>query len=300
MNFKKCIILFTILLLSVTIFACNKTAFEDNDYIVEASQVEKVYKDGSVVIVDARSLEAYEAGHLLNAIHLPTSEIVVDTPVPNMLAPKAKVERSLSAAGITNDARVYIYDDNGGISAGRVWWTLKVYGHEDVKVINGGFEALSDLKLEGSIKVHTLAESNYVAKDAKESMMIDFESLKAITEDEDSKVKILDVRSLAEFEAGSIPGSTLFPHSQNLYNDGTFLSERDTYLFYKDKGFEKDDTIVLYCKTSFRAAQSVLVLKAAGYENLKIYDGAWLEWEMMGGESSQPEENAPITNQDGS
>ena len=300
MNLKKYLILFVILLLSFSVIACNNTAYEENDHIVEASQVKDVYKDGSVVIVDARSLEAYEAGHLLNAIHLPTSEVVIDTPVPNMLAPKAKIERSLSAAGIKNDSVVYIYDDNGGISAGRIWWTLKVYGHEDVKVVNGGFKALSDLKLEGSTKAYKLPESNYLAEDPDESMIIDFEGVKAITEDEDSEIKILDVRSLAEFEAGSIPGAILYPNTQNLYNDGTFLSERDTYLFYKDKGFEKDGTIVLYCKTSFRAAQSALVLKAAGFENLIIYDGAWLEWEMMGGESAQPSEDAPITNQDGS
>ena len=300
MKFKKYLVIFAVLVLMTSLIACNNTAFEDNDNIVEASQVKEVYKEGSVVIVDARDLEAYEAGHVLNAIHLPTSELSIDTPVANMLAPKAKVERTLSAAGISNDSVVYVYDDNNGISAGRVWWVLKAYGHENVQVVNGGFKALSDMKLEGSTKAYQLPETQYVAKELDESMIIDFEGIKAITEDEDTKIKILDVRSLAEFDAGSIPGAILYPHTQNLYTDGTFLSERDAYLFYKDKGFEKDDTIVLYCKTSFRAAQSALVLKAAGFENLVIYDGAWLEWEMMGGESAQPSDNAPTTNQDGS
>lgn len=243
----------TILLVSFSIIACNNTAFEENDHIVEASQVKEVYKDGSVVIVDVRSLEAYEAGHLLNAIHLPTSDIVIDTPVPNMLAPKAKIERSLSAAGIKNDSVVYIYDDNGGISAGRLWWTMKVYGHEDVKVINGGFKALSDLKLEGSIKAHKLPESQYLAKEADESMIIDFEGIKAITEDEDSNIKILDVRSLAEFEAGSIPGAILYPHTQNLYTDGTFYLKETLTYFIRTRVLKK--MIPLSCTVRLHSGQ---------------------------------------------
>ena len=78
------------------------------------------------------------------------------------------------------------------------------------------------------------------------------------------------------------------------------MSPRDTYLFYSDKGFKREDEIILYCRSSFRATQTLALLEEAGYKNVKIYDGAWLEWESKGGSTETKEEDAPITEQDGS
>jgi len=300
MNVKKISVLLIVLLLITSLISCNDTTFDDALNVVEVEAVEKVYLDNSVIIVDARGEEAYAEAHLKNAICLSPSDLVVDKPVAAMVAPKAKVERVLSAKGISNDSTVYIYDDNGGVSAFRIWWTMKLYGHEDVKVINGGFNAINDAKLVGSKTTTELEATDYVAHDADASMIIDFESLTAITEDEESTVKIIDVRSIAEYDAGSIPGAILYPHSRNLYSDGTFMSGRDMLLFYSDKGIKKEDELVLYCKSSFRATQTMALLQEAGYENIIIYDGAWLEWEAMGGESNSAEDSAPVTQQDGS
>jgi len=289
-----------ILVLALGLMACNDTTFVDAKHVIEAEAVSDVYLDGSVILVDARGEEAYAEAHVKGAICLSPTELLVDKPVPKTVAPKAKVERVLSEKGIKNDSTVYIYDDNGGVSAFRVWWTMKLYGHEDVKVINGGFDALVKAKFEGETKATELPKSDYIAKEADESLMIDFEAVKAITEDEASEVKIIDVRSAAEYDAGNIPGSILYPHSNNLYKDGTFMSARDMYLFYKEKGFERTDEIVLYCKSSFRATQTLALLEEAGYENVKVYDGAWIEWEAMGGESNTADDKAPVTTQDGS
>ncbi|MBI9014932.1 MAG: sulfurtransferase [Clostridiales bacterium] len=300
MKVKKISVLLIVLLLITSLFSCNDTTFDDALNVVEVEAVEKVYLDNSVIIVDARGEEAYGEAHLKNAICLSPSDLVVDKPVAATVAPKAKFERVLSAKGISNDSTVYIYDDNSGVSAFRIWWTMKLYGHQDVKVINGGFEAIKEAKLEGSKKATELAATDYVAHDADVSMIIDFESLQAITEDDESTVKIIDVRSIAEYDAGSIPGAILYSHSNNLYSDGTFMSGRDMSLFYSDKGIKKEDELVLYCKSSFRATQTMALLQEAGYENIKIYDGAWLEWEAMGGDSNYAEDSAPVTSQDGS
>lgn len=303
MNVKKISVLLIVLLLITSLIACNDTTFDEALNVVEVEEVAKVFLDGNAIVIDARGEEAYNEGHVKGAICLSPSDLVVDKPVPAMVAPKAKVERVLSAKGISNDSTVYIYDDNGGVSAFRLWWTMKLYGHEDVKVINGGFEAMwsaSSTGLKGSSTATELEATDYVAQDADASMIIDFESLTAITEDEESTVKIIDVRSIAEYDAGSIPGAILYPHSKNLYSDGTFMSGRDMLLFYSDKDIKKEDELVLYCKSSFRATQTMALLQEAGYENIKIYDGAWLEWEAMGGESNSAEDSAPVTQQDGS
>ena len=299
---KKTLSIITLLLLVSLVFVgcVNDTSYSGTLNIVDVPKVEEVYLGDDVVIIDARGQEAYDKGHLTNAICLSPSDLVVDKPVKATLAPKAKVERILSELGITNNDTLYIYDNNGGVSAGRVWWTLKVYGHQNAMIINGGEQALINAKLTLTKKVPEMTKSDYVAMDANMEMIADYDMVKAVTEDETSEAKIIDVRSIAEYEAGNIPGAILYPHTNNLYNDGSFKSARDTFLFYSDKGIQRDDELILYCKSSFRATQTAALLQEAGYENVKIYDGAWLEWSSKGGPTESQVEKAPITVQDGS
>ncbi len=299
---KKTLSIITLLLLISLVFVgcVNDTSYSGTLNIVDVPKVEEVYLGDDVVIIDARGQEAYDKGHLTNAICLSPSDLVVDKPVPATLAPKAKVERVLSDLGISNNDLLYIYDNDGGVSAGRVWWTLKVYGHQNVMIINGGQDAILAAGLELTKKVPEMTKSSYVAMDVNAEMIADYDMVKAVSEDENTKVKIIDVRSIAEYEAGNIPGSMFYPHTNNLYTDGTFKSARDTYLFYSEKGIERDDELILYCKSSFRATQTAALLQEAGYENVKIYDGAWLEWSSKGGPTESQVEKAPITVQDGS
>lgn len=300
MKLRKLSLLLMVFVLVAALVACNNTSYEGSKNIAEVSEIADLYKSGDVIIIDARGEEAYAQGHLENAICLAPSELVVDKPVAATVAPKAKVERVLGSKGITANDTVYIYDDAGGVYAARVWWTMKLYGHENVKVINGGSKAIVKAGLDITSKEATLPAATYVAQEANADMIADFDAVTAITEAEDTNVVILDTRSTAEYEAGRIPGAVLYPHTNNLYKDGTFMSSRDLELFYTDKGLTKDTPMVLYCKSSFRATQAYLVLKEAGYEDVKVYDGAWIEWEASGAEAATPDDDAPVTSQDGS
>lgn len=291
------------LALMFTLNACAiNTTYPGTMNVVEASKVaEDAASESKIVVIDARGQEAYDKGHLKGAICLSPAELVIETPVPNMLASKAQVEKALGDKGITSDSTVYIYDDNGGVNAGRIWWTLKVYGHEKVMLINGGPAALAAEKLEMTREATVLPEAVYTAKEADAEMISSYEDVEALVASADKNVKILDVRSVAEYEAGYIPGAILYPHTKNLYADGTFMSSRDLGLFYKDLGLKKDDAIIVYCKTSFRATQTVALLQEAGYENLRIYDGAWLEWASRADVTVPPVEgSAPVGESDGS
>ncbi|MBN2899372.1 MAG: sulfurtransferase [Clostridia bacterium] len=299
---KKTLSIMTLLLIvSLLMAGCvNDTSYSGTMNIVEATQVVSAYGNSDAVIIDARGQEAYDKGHFENALCLAPSDLVVDKPVAATLAPKAKVERELSKLGIEKDDTLYVYDDNSGVNAGRVWWTLKVYGHENVMIVNGGTDALLKAGLEPTKALPMVTESAYEAEEADMTLIAGYDEVKAVTEDENSSVKIIDVRSIAEYEAGNIPGAILYPHTDNLYKDGTFKSARDIYLFYSDKGIERDDALILYCKSSFRATQALAVLQEAGYENVKVYDGAWLEWSSMGGPTESQLDKAPVTVQDGS
>ncbi|MGM0378809.1 MAG: sulfurtransferase [Bacillota bacterium] len=304
MNFRKKRILFLLIMtvsLSLLFVACNETSYEGSQNIAEAKEVKEVYQGNlkENIVIDARGDEAYNKGHLKNAISMHPSELTVSDPVKATIAPKEQVEKVLSNKGITPDTNIYIYDDKGGVYASRIWWTLKVYGHENVKVINNGSKALEKLGLEMSAKAPEIQKSDYKVSEVNKDMIATKDMVKEVIDSENEDEFILDVRSLPEYEEGFIPQSIFHPHTKNYYSDNTFKSARDTYLFYKDLGIEKDDLVIPYCKSSYRATVTALVLKEAGYENVKVYDGAWLEWSQEE-KASEVKEDAPITNQDGS
>jgi len=284
-----------------TLTACTvDTKYPGTQNVIEASQVGKEYlAGGKVIVIDAREAEAYAKGHLKGAINLTPAELSVGTPVPGLLAPKSQIESVLSAKGISNDSIIYVYDDNGGVYSGRVWWVLKVYGHENVMMVNGGSKALVKEKLELSADATVLPATTYVAEEADTSMIATFEEVKSLSETPVEGTILVDVRSQAEYDAGFIPTAVLYPHTRNLYSDGTFMSSRDLSLFYKDAGITKDETLILYCKTSFRATQAAALLQEAGYTKIKIYDGAWVEWEQKGNIAG-PDTPAPVGPSDGS
>jgi len=290
-----------LVLMTMVLTSCvNDTTYPGDMNVIEASDVIRHQGEAHVIVIDVRGQEAYDKGHLEGAILLSPSSLVEEAPVPQTLVSKDTLEAVLGDAGISNEDTLYLYDDNNGVSAARVWWSLKVYGHKDVLIVNGGASALVKAGATLTLSPTTLEKTTYTAADADQSMIASYEEVKNISESEASEVVLLDVRSEAEFAAGYIPGAINYAHTRNLYSDGTFLSSRDIGLFYHDLGLEPEDEIIVYCKSSFRAAQTVALLQEAGYTNLKIYDGAWIEWEQKEGPTVPVEEAAPITEQEGS
>ncbi len=271
-------VLFT--LVAVLLFAsvgCVKTEYTESDNIIEASELGQLLSKDNVIVIDARSEEDYLKGHLEGAIHLTTSELSVSEPVPGLIAPKEQVETVLGQKGIQPESKVYIYDNKNGIYAGRIWWVMKVYGHEHVKVINGGDTAIVKEGLALTQDIPEVTPTQYVVQNVNTSLNATIEQVLEVVEGVDDG-KLLDVRSVSEHAEGTIPTSILYPHTKNVYVDGTFKSPRDIYNDYSDLGLKRDDKIIVYCKSSVRAAQTALLLEEAGFENVLVYDGAWLEW----------------------
>lgn len=286
--------------LILSLAGCMSTSYDQGVHVTEAEKLKTVISEPDVVVIDARSPEDYGKGHLQGAINLPPSELTVGIPVSGLIAPKAQVEKVLGEQGISNSTKLYIYDNNGGVNGSRLWWVLKVYGHEQVFVINNGEAAVVAAGLPLTADVPSRTPATYTAKEKNPQMIASLEEVKAITEGA-SQAKLLDVRTQAEFDEGAIPEALLYPHTKNLYKDGTFRSARDIYLNYKDLGLNREDEIILYCKTSFRATMTALLLNEAGYTNVKVYDGAWAEWSQSGlPQTGKPAEDIAPTAQDAS
>lgn len=296
-HLKSMVVVLMLTMMLILTSCAIDTTYPGTKNVVEAEAIVDALDQW--VVIDARGKEAYDKGHLQGAICISPEALVVESPVPMTLPSQAQFEKVMSENGITPDSKVVIYDNNGGVSASRIWWTMRVFGHEKVMVINGGEAALVKAKAPLTAEATQVTPSQYVAKALNTQMVATFEDVQTLANEPKEGTVLLDVRSAAEYAEGFIPGAVLYPHTQNLYKDGTFMSSRDLGLFYKDADIQKDDLIIVYCKSSFRATQTVALLEEAGYTNLKVYDGAWLEWSSKVGVTA-PTEEAPVGESDGS
>jgi thiosulfate/3-mercaptopyruvate sulfurtransferase len=279
-NISKTLLVIMVLILSITGCTGNSTDVtgEEGQEIIKASEALEMVSDKEAVLVDAQKSSAYEDAHLKGAVNISRNDITTFGPFPNMLAPAGKIEETLGKNGISNDSTVIVYDNNNNMDAARLWWTMKVYGHENVKVISGGLKAMLDDGAKKSTTTPDISKVEYVAEEKNKAMIATKEDVKAQVNNPEDKVVLLDVRSLEEFNRGTIPDSVHFNFVNNNYDDGTFRPLRQIHTLYEDKGITPDKTVIMYCKTSIRAAQTYVALYNAGYRNLKIYDGAWIEW----------------------
>jgi thiosulfate/3-mercaptopyruvate sulfurtransferase len=118
----------------------------------------------------------------------------------------------------------------------------------------------------------------YKAKDLDTSMIADLKDVKAQVDNPDANTFIIDTRTLEEYEEGTIPGSIHYNFENNNFGDTSYKPADQIRIAYLELGIEPDDTAIMFCKTSIRGAQTYLALYNAGYRNLKLYDGAWVEW----------------------
>lgn len=294
---KKFISIGVVLSIGLLAVACNNTQYQADGMVVEAEVLNNL--PDNAVVIDARSDQDYQKGHVVGAINITPREVTVDEPVEGSIAPKEQVAAVFGQKGISDSMKVYIYDNNDGVSAARLWWVMKCYGNNNAAVINGGESAIVKAKVKLTVDVVTLPPTEYQVKELDKNMVATVDDVVAVVEGKE-QATLLDVRSRSEFDEGAIPTAVLYPHVKNLYKDGTFKSSRDIYLDYNDLGLKKKEPVILYCKSSFRAAQTALLLEQAGYEQVKIYDGAWNEWATKDVPQEKTEEKVAPSSGDGS
>ena len=247
-------------------------------YIVEADQVAQLLNRENVVMVDMQDQDGYAGGHIEGAVNIARSEIVVNNPYPNLIAPGEQIEMVLGQNGIDNDTLILIYDDSNNMDAARFWWTLLVYGHEEAKVISGGLQALKNAGFPVSMDPPAVEAKTFRVAEPNQNYIATIDDIMAQVEDPREDVILLDTRSSEEFESGTIPGSVLVNYELNNFEDGTYRPVQQILLEYKQRGITADHDIIIFCAVSVRGAQTFLALYNAGYRNLQLYDAAWVEY----------------------
>jgi thiosulfate/3-mercaptopyruvate sulfurtransferase len=237
--------------------------------------------------------EAYDKAHIPGAVFVDWVKEITDPDDPRH-AKIAKPERyaaAMSRLGIGPETLVVAYDDAGGMFAARLYWSLNYYGHENVVVLDGGWDKWIAEGQPVTAEMPQIAPTEFHAV-ANPSLIRTADQVLAATENPGSV--LLDVRTPAEFAGqfaraprkGHIPGAANLPRNEMLTSDGTLKPIEAVREQMEDAGVSDEAReIVCYCNGGVSASYGFLTLRALGYDNAAVYDGSWKEW---GNDASKP------------
>ena len=259
--------------------------------LVSIDWVQENLANKNVVIVEVdEDTSLYEKGHIQGAITFHWRDDLQDGLIRDLIS-KEKFEALLSKSGISNDSTVILYGGNNNWFATYAFWYFKIYGHQDVRLIDGG-RKLWELKgLPLVTEVPTLTASRYVAKERDNSIRTFRDQVVAAIWIKN----IVDVRSPQEFSGelaapahlpqeggqikGHIPSAKNIPWSKAANEDGTFKSNDELTEIYKSAGVDFTKETIAYCRIGERSAFSWFVLhELLNLQNISNYDGSWTEY----------------------
>ncbi len=253
---------------------------------------EHLAERGLVVAEVDENTDLYEEGHIPGAVKLHWRDDLQDKLIRDVVS-KAEFERLMGERGIANDTSVVLYGDKNNWFAAYAYWYLKIYGHEDVRLVDGGRQKWIEEGRELTTDVPSPTAAQYKATDRDESIRIRRDEVLAGLAD--AAFALVDVRSPQEYagelmappgyeqegasRTGHIPGAQSIPWATAVRDDGTFKSTDELREIYGSKGVTPDKEVRAYCRIGERSAHTWFVLRELlGYENVKNYDGSWTEW----------------------
>ena len=271
-------------LLSIAIISFILSTSINAQDVISVNDLAAKLKDKSTVIVDCRKESAYKKRHIKNAINIYHGKCYNDGPVKSMIQSPAKLAKTFGKAGINTDKSIVLYDNGSGKYAGRVYWILKYLGVKDVKVLNGHIKAWQAGRKPVTMAA-TMAKKTTFTPQIKAKYLASLNDVKASIK---SGVVLLDVRAATEFNGtnesdlrkGHIPTAKNIEFKNVLTARGELKSKAELKTLFESAGITSDKEIILYCATSVRAGIVFLALHSAlEYPNVKVYDGAFYEWE---------------------
>jgi thiosulfate/3-mercaptopyruvate sulfurtransferase len=259
--------------------------------LVNADWVAQNLNNPSVVLIEVDEDTAlYEQGHIEGAITFHWRDDLQDGLIRDLIS-KEKFEALLSKSGISNDSTVVLYGGNNNWFATYAFWYFKIYGHADVRLLDGGRKRWELDARPFVTNAPTRVTTSYVAKERDNSIRAyRDEVISAI-----GKLNIVDVRSPAEFSGelaapahllqesgqikGHIPSAKNIPWSKAANEDGTFKSDTELKELYVGAGVDLAKDTIAYCRIGERSAFSWFVLhELLNVSNVKNYDGSWTEY----------------------
>ena len=240
---------------------------------------------GEVVVLDLRPAEQFAAGHLPGAVHLDLFGVsLVDTDPAPLDAFLWIIAHLLATRGVSAVRPVVAYDEQSGIRAARAFWFLELFGHPDVRVLDGGCGAWQRAGLPLTHDPRPPRKADWEVARNDERVLATWKDVRGRLGSPDTVV--LDTRSDGEYlgttvrakRGGAIPGAVHIEWTRNLAADGTFKPAAELQAMYEAAGVTRDKEVVSYCQGGYRAAHSYLALRLLGYPRVRNYLGSWKEW----------------------
>ena len=262
-----------------------------SDVLVDADWVSSHLDDPKIVLVEVdEDTSAYDKNHIAGAVKIDWKQDLQD-PVRRDFVDRAAFEKLLSAKGIGTDDTVVLYGGNNNWFASYAYWYFKLYGHESVKLLDGGRKKWELESRPLTDEIVSRPATSYTAKEPNNDIRAFRDEVLAAL----GQKNLIDVRSPDEFSgkllapahlpqeqsqrAGHIPTAKNIPWSKAANDDGTFRSDDELTRLYSDAGIELGKDTIAYCRIGERSAHTWFVLHELLDEtNVKNYDGSWTEW----------------------
>jgi len=268
------------------------TDYAHPEVLVSTDWVDEHKDDANVAVVEVDvDTAAYEEGHIPGAVAWNWQTQLCDTLQRDIIS-QGDLEKLLGGSGIGNDTTIILYGDNNNWFAAWALWQIKLYQHDDVRIMDGGRKKWLAEEREVSTEPAAAEQATYAAKELNpESRILLSDVQEAIKSD---KTTLVDVRSPDEFtgkilsppglpetcqRGGHIPKAQNIPWGMACNEDGTFKNADELKELYASKGVTPDKDVIAYCRIGERSSHSWFALKyLLGYPNVKNYDGSWTEW----------------------
>lgn len=283
---------FITLMICIVIFSSLTAAadFARPELLISAAELKEIIEneDEKINIIDVRNSGKYLLGHLPDAAHMWGDDLIaVQGWVPELIPEPADFSSIAREKGVNNDSKIIIYGDPDSPWPARLWFIFRLYQHQDVRILNGGYQAWKNKNYDTEILPYNSGEGDFEVRDVNNDWLITSDTIAENLDNEDFLV--LDTRSEAEYSGqetnsaaprrGRIPGSVHLEWSQVLDEEGNYRPSAVIAELYQELGASRDkETIVLLSHSGVRAAHSFFTLKLLGYENIKLYDEAWVGW----------------------
>lgn len=277
---KRFLLLALVCFLGVQMSMAQADIISVNDYL-------KIMKDKNVVLVSARKPADYQKVHIVGAVNINHKDLYNNEPISSVLKSPEEIAKIFGAKGISETNKIIIYDGGTGKYSGRLYWILKYIGAQDVKILDGQLDAWKAARkpvtrIPGKGKATT-----FTAK-PNADLIVDMATVKKAMNNSNSV--LVDVRAPEEFNGtkeskirkGTIPGSVNLDFKHVLNAKKMLKSKEELAKLFKSKGISPDKEVILFCETSVRAGIVYLALTSVlDYSNVKVYDGAYIEWQSV-------------------